>query len=58
MFQSNRLDNVTYLTGTKFAPINYTNRENSTVRNALLVSMGMYDRKGITLKIVKVLKTL
>ena len=56
MFQSNRLDNVTYLTGTKFAPINYTNRENSTVRNALLVSMGMYDRKGITLKIVKVLK--
>ena len=55
LFKFHKLENVIYLTGTKFAPIDFIKRKNSTIRNSLLVSMGMFDRKGITLKIVKVL---
>ena len=54
-FKFHRLKNATYLTGTKFAPIDFIKRKNSIIRNSLLVSMGMFDGKGITLKIVKVL---
>ena len=54
----NKLKNITYLIGEKFAPIAYIKRKNLKIKNTLLVSMGAYDSKGITLKIIRVLKKL
>ncbi len=51
-----KLKNITYLIGEKFAPIEFIKRKKLKIKNTLLVSMGMYDSKGITLKIIKVLK--
>ena len=50
-----KLKKIIYLIGTKFAPVNFIKGKNLKKKNSILVSMGMYDSKGITLKIVKVL---
>ena len=50
--------NIKYLVGPRFAPISFSKNRKINYNRFILVSMGMYDSKGVTLEIVKVLKKL
>ena len=50
-FKFHKLENVTYLTGTKFAPIDFIKRKNSIIRNSRIVNKA--KTKIVSNKIVK-----